>query len=160
MSGGGPLMNLGVYCVQAARYTLGEEPISVTAQFSPVTNRELFLEIEESITWQLNFQSGAVCTSVSSYNYGIDRFFATADEGFFELSPAVSYGPFIGRTSKGEMNFPVINQQAAQMDGIGKLILENKQLPSHIAGEEGRKDMKVLEAIYKAARTGKKVSLI
>jgi predicted dehydrogenase len=157
MSGGGPLMNLGVYCVQSCRYVLGEEPIIVTAQFGTVTNSQLFSEVEESITWQLVFPSGAVCTSSSSYNCDIDRFFATADEGFFELSPAVSYGPFRGKTSKGEMNFPDINQQATQLDGIGSIILENKPLPSHITGEEGLKDVRILEAIYKAAKTGRKV---
>ena len=157
MAGGGPLMNLGVYCVQAGRYILGEEPSSVTAQFGPVTKPALFSEVEESITWQMNFPSGAVCTSSSSYNSNIDRLFASAEKGFFELSPAVSYGPFIGRSSKGPFNFPSINQETAQMDGIGKLILENKKLPDHIIGEEGLRDMKVLEAIYKAAKTEKKV---
>jgi predicted dehydrogenase len=160
MSGGGPLMNLGVYCVQAGRYILGEEPSSVTAQFGPVTKPELFSEVEESITWQLNFPNGAVCTSSSTSNCNIDRLFASADEGFFELSPAISYGPFKGRTSKGEMNFPTINQQTAQMDGISKLILENKQLPDHITGKEGLKDMRVIDAIYKAANIGGKVFLI
>ena len=72
----------------------------------------------------------------------------------------MSYGPFKGRTSKSELNFPDINQQATQCDEIGKVLLDNKQLPSHITGEEGLKDMKVLEAIYKAANTGKKVSII
>jgi len=38
--------------------------------------------------------------------------------------------------------------------------LEAKELPSHIAGEEGIKDVRILQAIYEAARTGKKVSLI
>ncbi len=159
LAGGGPLMNLGVYCVQCSRYVLGEEPISVTAQFGPVTNKQLFSEVEESITWQLTFPSGAVGTSTSTYNCGIDRFFASAADGFFELSPAISYGPFKGRTSKGEMNFPTTNQQAVQCDEIAKVLLENKQLPSHITGEEGLKDMRVLEAIYEAARTGKKVSI-
>ncbi len=159
MSGGGPLMNLGVYCVQAGRYVLGEEPISVTAQFGPITNPDLYKEVEESITWQLNFPSGAVCTSASAYNCGIDRFYASADNGFFELSPAVSYGPFKGRSSEREFNFPVINQQAAQMDGIAKRILENQNLPEHISGIEGSKDMRVIEAIYRAAESGKKVFL-
>ena len=157
MAGGGPLMNLGVYCVQAGRYILGEEPSSVTAQFGPVTNPSLFSEVEESITWQMNFPSGAVCTSSSSYNSNIDRLFASAEKGFFDLSPAVSYGPFVGKSSEGPFNFPAINQQTAQLDGIGKLILENKKLPVHIRGEEGLRDMKVLEAIYKAAKTEKKV---
>jgi len=159
MSGGGPLMNLGVYCVQSNRYVLGEEPLSVTAQFGPVTMPDLFKEVEESITWQLNFPGGAVCTSTSTSNCYVDRFYASAKNGFFELSPALSYGPFKGRTSVGEFNFPTINQQAAQLDGIGKLILENRDLPSHISGEEGLKDMRVLEGIYKAAATGKKVLL-
>tara|TARA_R110000868_G_scaffold131418_2_gene341482 strand:+ start:36136 stop:37263 length:1128 start_codon:yes stop_codon:yes gene_type:complete len=159
LSGGGPLMNLGVYCVQASRYVLGEEPIAVTAQFGSITEPELFTEVEESITWQLQFPSGATATSSSSYNCNIDRFYAGADKGFFELSPAVSYGPFKGRSSNGEFNFPIINQQATQLDAIGKLILENKKLPNHITGEEGLKDMKILEAIYKAANSGGKVML-
>ena len=160
LAGGGPLMNVGIYCVQASRYVLGEEPISVTAQFGPISNKKLFSEVEESITWQLDFPSGAVCNSSSSYNCSVDRFFASADEGFFELSPAVSYGPFKGRTSKGELNFPTINQQTAQIDGIGKLILENKPLPPHITGEEGLKDVRILNAIYESASTEKKISLV
>ena len=159
LSGGGPLMNLGVYCVQSSRYVLGEEPIAVTAQFGPVQHPELYTEVEESITWQLTFPSGAIATSTSANNFGIDRFYASADDGFFELSPAVSYGPFRGRTSKGELNFPAINQQAAQLDGIGQVLLAGEKLPDHIAGIEGLKDLRVLEAIYKAAETGRKVLL-
>ena len=159
MAGGGPLMNLGVYCVQVSRYVTGEEPISVTAQYGPVTMPDLFKEVEESITWQLNFPSGAVCTSATTSNCNIDKFYASAENGFFELSPALSYGPFKGKSSNRVFNFPTINQQTAQLDGIGKLILENKQLPDHISGKEGLKDLKILEAIYKSATLGKKVLL-
>lgn len=159
LSGGGPLMNLGVYCIQAGRYITGEEPVSVTAQFGPVTQPALFGEVEESISWQLIFPSGAVCTSSSTYNCNIDRLYTGAENGFFELSPAISYGPFKGRTSKGELNFPEINQQATQMDEIAKVLLAGKTLPSHISGEEGLKDMRVLNAIYKAAETGRKINL-
>lgn len=157
MAGGGPLMNLGVYCIQCSRYIMGEEPTSVTAQFGPVTHKDLFTEVEESITWQLNFPSGAIATSTSSYNCSVDRVFAAADNGFFELSPAISYGPFKGRTSDGEMSFPEINQQATQCDEIAKVILDGKRLPDHITGKEGRQDVKIIQAIYKAAATGKKV---
>lgn len=157
MAGGGPLMNLGVYCVQSSRYVLGEEPIAVTAQYGPVTMPDRFKEVEENIMWQLYFPSGAVCTSATTANCNIDRFFATADEGTFELSPALSYGPFAGKTSQAAFNFPVINQQAAQLDDIASHILSNKPLPAHISGEEGRKDMRIIEAIYRAANTGKKI---
>ena len=160
LAGGGPLMDLGIYCVQASRYVLGEEPISVTAQFGPVHNKTRFSEVEETISWQMDFPGGALSNCVTSYGFNIDRFYASADEGFFELSPALSYGPFRGRSSKGEIVFPTINQQAAELDGIGKLILENKPLPSHITGEEGIKDIRVMNAIYEAANTGKKISIV
>lgn len=160
LSGGGPLMNLGIYSVQCSRYVLGEEPVAVTAQFGPVTNKKLFREVEELITWQLEFPGGAVATSSSTYNCQIDRVYAGAENGFFELSPAISYGPFKGRSSRGEMNFPVINQQQTQMDEIAKVILAGKPLPDHIAGVEGWKDMKVLNAIYEAAETGRKVMIV
>ncbi len=159
LAGGGPLMNLGVYCVQSGRYVTGEEPVSVTAQFGPVNSKELFSEVEESITWQLVFPGGAICTSSSTYNCSIDRFFASAENGTFELSPGISYGPFKGKTSKGEFNFPEINQQQTQCDEIAKVLLQNKQLPNHINGEEGWKDVRILEAIYEAAATGKRVLL-
>lgn len=159
LAGGGPLMNLGVYCVQCSRYVLGEEPVSVTAQYGPITDQALFSEVEESITWQLVFPSGAVATSTSTYKCGIDRFYASTDEGFFELSPAISYGPFKGRTSNGELNFPVINQQGTQCDEMSKVILAGNALPDHISGNEGLRDVRILQAIYRAADTGKKIPL-
>lgn len=157
--GGGPLMDLGVYCIQASRYILGEEPITVTAQFGTIHNKQIFSETEESISWQMEFPSGAMANCNTSVSYNIDRLYASADEGSFELSPALSYGPFEGKSSTGPLKFPVINQQQTQMDEIAKLLLENKKLPSHITGEEGLKDIKVINAIYKAAETGKKVAL-
>ena len=159
-AGGGALINLGLYCIQSCRYVLGEEPVAVSAQFGAVNNKIRFSQVEESITWQMEFPSGAMSNCVTSYGFGVDRFYASADEGFFELSPALSYGPFKGRTGKGELNFPIINQQATQLDEIGKLILAEKPLPNHITGEEGLKDIRIIQAVYQAARTGKRVSLI
>jgi predicted dehydrogenase len=159
ISGGGPLMDLGIYCIQASRYVLGEEPVSVTAQFGAVNNKTRFAEVEESISWQMVFPSGAVSNCISSYGFNVDRFYASADEGFFELSPGLSYGPFKGMTSKGELNFPTINQQATQLDEIGKLILENKPLPNHITGEEGLKDIRIIYSVYDAAKTGNRILL-
>ncbi|MEM9723035.1 MAG: Gfo/Idh/MocA family oxidoreductase [Bacteroidota bacterium] len=160
LAGGGVLMNLGVYCIQSNRYILGEEPVSVSAQFSPKTRPELFKEVEENISWQLNFPSGAVGTSNCTSNCHIDHLYASAENGFFELDPGLGYGPFNGRTSEKKFNFPTINQQAAQMDGISKCILENKPVPNHVAGIEGLKDLKVIDAIYKSAETGREIKII
>lgn len=159
LAGGGPLMDVGIYCIQAIRYTLGEEPIAVTAQLGPVTDKLRFSEVEESIRWQFEFASGAISNSTTSYNANIERFYAAAEKGYFELRPAYGYGPLKGRTSNGELNLPIVNHQTAQMDGIGQLLLENKPLPSHITGEEGLKDVRLMMAIYKAAKTGKRVKL-
>lgn len=157
LSGGGPLMDLGIYCIQSARYVLGEEPIAVTAQFGTINDKDRFSETEESISWQMEFPSGAVANCNTSCGFYVDRFYASADEGFFELSPALSYGPFVGKTSEKELKFPVINQQKTQLDEICKLLVENKKLPNHITGEEGLKDIKVINAIYKAAEQGKRI---
>ncbi len=159
LSGGGPLTNLGVYCIQAARYITGKEPVSVTAQFSPITRPDLFKEVEEALTWQMRFDSKTVATCSSSYSYGIDRLYASAEDGFFELSPAISYGPFVGKTSKGPLSFPEIDQQQTQMDAIATYILDNKPLPEHISGIEGLLDVKIIEAVYKAAESGKEVKV-
>lgn len=150
-------MDLGIYCVQSCRYVLGEEPIAVTAQIIPTRAPKLFSEVEESIIWQMEFKNGVVGNCTTSLGFNVDRFFATADDGQFELSPGLSYGPFKGKTTTGVLDFPVINQQAAQLDAIGKLILENKPLPSHITGEEGLKDINIIESIYKAAQTRQRV---
>ena len=159
LSGGGPLMDLGIYCIQATRYISGEEPIAVTAQFGPINDKKRFSETEESISWQMEFPSGLIGNGNTSCGYNIDRTYASADEGSFELSPGLSYGPYEGKTSKGPLKFPPIRQQQKQLDEISKALLANQNLPDHITGEEGLKDIKIINAIYKAAETGKKILL-
>jgi predicted dehydrogenase len=159
-AGGGPLMDVGVYCIQACRYITGEEPISVSAQFGPVTDLTRFAEVEESISWQFEFPGGVVTNSFSSYKTNIEHLIVKCDEGWFETSPSFSYGPLKGRTSKGEMNLPVVYHQTYQMDGIGKAFVETSKFPSHISGEEGLRDVRLLNKIYEsAANGGKKLML-
>src|SRR4051812_4686370 len=53
LAGGGPLMDLGVYCVQGVRYTSGMEPVSVIAKEGMKTNQEKFKDVEQSISWEM-----------------------------------------------------------------------------------------------------------
>jgi predicted dehydrogenase len=159
MAGGGPLMDVGIYCVQGARYTLGMEPISVTAQYGPVTDQERFKEVEESISWQLTFPEGVTVDGFSSYKTNVETMFASCDKGNFEMSPAWSYGPLKGRNPNGEMKLPVVHHQTYQMNGMAPYFRSKEPLPDHFSGVEGLKDMKILMAIYEAARTGKRVKL-
>lgn len=159
LAGGGALMDVGIYAIQGARYVTGEEPLSVTAQFSPKTDPQKFKDIEETLFWQFQFPSGAVSNSTTSYTAGVERLYASCQDGWFELSPAFGYGPLKGRTSKGPIEMPVVNHQASHMDGVCKDLLDGKKLPDHVTGEEGLRDVRLLQAIYRAAETGRKIDL-
>ena len=160
LAGGGAMMDIGVYSINGARYMVGEEPIWVTAQETK-TDPEKFKEgVDETITFQLGFPSGAIASCLSTYsmNY-LDKFLLNGSDGFAELQPATGYGPIKGRTNKGELSHPHVPHQAVQMDEMAGIILEEKKNRVPVDGEEGLKDMKIIDAIYKAVKSGKKETL-
>ena len=158
LAGGGCLMDMGIYALQATRYLSGEEPAEVTA-ITTVTNPDWFKEVEESIVWQMKFPSGLIAKCASTYNFsGMQRFTVHAADGWYELNPAFNYGRIRGNRSDGQsIAFDNINQFAAEMDDFSQCILENR--PTRVPGEEGLRDVKIMTAIYEAAQTGKTVSL-
>jgi predicted dehydrogenase len=160
LSGGGAMMDIGIYSINGARYMIGEDPIWVTAQETK-TNPEKFKEgIDETIQFQLGFPGGAVASCLSTYSLNnLDKFFLNGDKGFAEMQPSTGYGPIQGKTHKGELTQPHMTHQTFQMDGMAEIILEGKQPIVPVDGEEGVKDMKIIDAIFEAARTGKKVAL-
>ena len=157
LAGGGPLMDVGIYCVQAACYNVGEDPVAVTAQFGEVTRPEFFDEVEQSITWQMEFPGGATADCSSSYNKSENFFNTEAENGWWRLQPAYSYSGIDGETSEGPMDYPQVNQQARQMDAFAECIRQNKE--SRVPGEMGLRDVQILMAIYEAARTGQRVEI-
>lgn len=160
LAGGGSLMDIGIYAINGARYMVGEEPSWVTAQETK-TKPEKFKEgVDETIQFQFGFPGGAVASCLSTYNMGnLDRFFLNAEKGFAELQPSTGYGPIKGRTNKGELTQPHNTHQTVQMDEMAGIILDGKQPIVPINGEEGLKDLKIIDAIYEAVKTGKKVTL-
>jgi len=156
-SGGGPLMDLGIYCVQGSLYTIGELPVSVTAKFGKKDDPQKFATVEQSISFQLQFPSGATAECNTSYADKQNLLRAEAEKGWFELSPAYGYDGLKGRTSRGPMDIINVNQQAFQMDDFANCVIKNKK--SKVPGEMGLRDVKILMAIYEAAVTGKKVKL-
>ena len=149
-------MDLGIYCIQASRYCTGEEPLAAVAS-TEKTDEVKFADVEETVRWQLEFPSGIITTSMCSYNLQANRLKLTAEKGWLELRSAFSYNGISGRTNDGKIEFPFVNQQALQMDGFSRCILD--QLPSDADGEEGLKDMRVIEAIYKSVQTGTKAAV-
>ncbi|MDB5152047.1 MAG: Gfo/Idh/MocA family oxidoreductase, partial [Mucilaginibacter sp.] len=153
MAGGGGLMDMGIYSIQGTRYTLGQEPIAVTAT-QEKTRPDFFKEVDETVFWELEFPGGFVAKGKSSYNHDWSYLHVEAEHGKFGLEPAFGYGGIDGYTPKGPMPFPQIIQQAAQMDDFANCVMQNKQ--SRVPGEEGMKDMKVVDAIYRSLDSGKK----
>ncbi len=159
-AGGGPLMDVGIYCVQASRYVTGEEPLSVTAQYGPITEPSIFKDVEQSISWQFEFPGNATVNGFSSYRSNIEQLYVSATKGWIQLSPAYSYGPIKGSTNSGPLNMPIVHHQTVMMEEVCKSFIETGKFPEHMNGMEGLRDMKILMSIYEAAATGKKISLM
>ena len=159
LAGGGAMMDVGVYALNGARYATGEEPVWVTAQETK-TDKVKFAEVDETVTFQLGFPSGVIASCGTTYNFNnYERLYVIGDKGFAELSPAFGYGPIQGRTHLGPMNQPLITHQAAQMDGLADCILNGTPDPG-MTGEEGLKDMVVVDAVYESLRkNGEKIYL-
>jgi len=157
LSGGGALMNMGCYAIQGLIYGSGENPIAVSAQeFS--TRPKYFKETDETVTAQFEFGSGATGEMLTSHNQNANKLRVNCENGWYELDPASTYIPLAGRTAQGELNFHQESQQKLQMDDFSKHILFGA--PNLAPGEMGKRDMIIVEAIYKSIREGgKKQSL-
>jgi len=158
LAGGGPLMDLGIYCMQGVQYITGMEPLAVTAQTFPISDKEKFIDVEETLAWQMEMPNGLIAECRTSYSESANFLRAEADKGWFELKPAFNYGGLKGGTSDGKtIEYPRLSQQARQMDGIAQSIKKNQ--PSIVPGEMGRRDVKIIEAIYEAMNSGKRVAI-
>jgi predicted dehydrogenase len=160
LSGGGSMMDIGIYAVNGARYMIGEEPTWVTAQETKTDPVKFKEGVDETIQFQFGFPGGATASCLSTYSMNnLDRFFLNGEKGFAEMQPSTGYGPILGRTHKGELTHPHITHQTVQMDEMSDIILQNKKPVVSADGEEGLKDMKIIDAIFLAVKTGKRVDL-
>ncbi len=157
LAGGGPLMDVGIYCVNAGRYITGLEPLTVEAFEGPKNDTEKFKTVEESLTWRMKYANGVIAQCSCSYSEYQNHLHVDAEKGWFVLAPAFSYSGLNGKSSDGKMDLPHINQQAAQMDDFALAIINKR--PTSVPGEMGRQDVKILQAIYKSMDTGQKVEI-
>jgi len=153
--GGGAMYDMGVYSLNAARYCSGEEPIAVTARHS--TKRpEIYTEVDETTHFELEFPSGARAECATSLGMGMNDLHVDYENGWASLSPFQSYNGIRGEASDGRrFDARIPNQQARQMDDDALAILEGR--PLLVPGEEGRRDISVVEAVHEAARKGERV---
>lgn len=160
--GGGPLGDVGVYCLNASRYILGEEPAEVTAMKIQPNDDPRFAEVPATVTWQLRFPSGAMAINSCSFDSSrSERYRVTCTEGWYELEPAFGYGGqrlHIGQgRQRQEILLPYINHFTAEMDHLSQQIMNNKE--SWTPGEEGLRDIEIMAKIEEAAETGKVVKI-
>ena len=148
----GALYDLGVYCVQAALYTAGMNPVRVTAK-SSTQRPEIFKEVPETWEWVLEFADGRKADGMASYGRDANHVRAEVEKGLIEIAPAYGYGGQKGKTPDGLMTFEKVNQQALQIDGQVAAILN--KTPILVPGEMGARDIMVINGIMEAAATGK-----
>jgi len=166
LAGGGPLPDVGIYCINAARFLSGEEPLEVSGQLVQLTQDPRFREVETSVQFTLKFPNGYTATCSCSYDTHRSQFLRIqGTEGWAELNPAYAYhGLRLHLGHKLEQEDAVIepriqekNQFTLEIDHMARCVTKDR-VP-HTPGEEGLQDMRIIEAIYESARTGKTVAL-
>jgi glucose-fructose oxidoreductase len=162
MAGGGSMMDIGIYALNAARYLTGEEPTEVYAMISTTPNDPRFAEVEENVTFQLRFPSGILANCVSSYGTSFNKFRVNKKLGAFELDPATSYTGLRMRVFRPggvieDRSLPQRDHFQLEMDHFSDCIANNTEPLT--PGEDGLKDMRIIEAIYQSGREGKPIKL-
>lgn len=158
--GGGVMYDMGVYAIQGARLATGEEPISVTAQQYTLRPNVYKNGLDETSMAQLVFPSGARAAIMSSYGMNVNHLHVTGSKGTLMMDPYSAYSGVKGVWSDGgKINHPFDTpyEQTKQMDDDAEAIMNKK--PMLVPGEEGLRDIKIVEAIYQAARTGREVKI-
>lgn len=157
LGGGGAIMDLGVYAIQGARRVIGELPVAVTAQ-GYIRDKTIFKDIYETMTFQMEFPGGAISNSTTTYISYVDRLYATTGYRWFGLQPAFNAMGTLGDSSEGKIAFKTpAYQQIQQMDAFAQSIRDNTEPLA--SGEEGMKDLRIIEAIKQAADTGNRVEV-
>ena len=166
LAGGGCMPDVGVYCLNAARFLSGEEPYEVQASVTQPKDDPRFVEVEASCQVIAKFPSGFTATFNTAYNAHKSQFLRVEGTGAFaELNPAFAYHGIKMKYAKLEDGTELAvepqleekDQFAAEMDHFALCV--QKDLQPHTPGEEGLQDQRITDAIYESARTGRVVKL-
>ena len=151
--GGGAMYDMGVYALNAARYCTGLEPISVSAT-QHTTRPDVFRGVDETMRFQLQFPHGIVADCSTSFGENMNRLHVACEDGWYEMSPFQEYDGNAGKASDGSVFDatlgPKPRMQAEQMDQDALAILGGT--PLRAPGEEGVRDLRVLDAIFASAK--------
>jgi predicted dehydrogenase len=160
--GGGPVYDMGTYCINAARYLFQADPTSVMAFSANFTNKK-FRQIDEMTSVLMRFPDERLATFTCSFGAAdVSRYTLIGTKGSLTAEPAYDYSMALKhRLTIGEKtttrSFPKRDQFAAEVMYFSDCILRNRQ--PEPSGLEGLADIRIIRAIYESAKTGKIVDL-
>jgi predicted dehydrogenase len=160
--GGGTLYDLGIYCINAARYLFQDEPREVIA-YSAAREDPRFKNIDEMTAAVLRFSRDRLATFTSSFGASdVSSYEIVGTKGTARLDPAYEYAfplklyvTIDGKTRS--QTFPKRDQFAPELLYFSDCILKNKD--PEPSGAEGLADVRTIEALYRSAKTGKTVKM-
>ena len=158
LGGGGPLLDLGIYPLNAIRHITHEEPVGFSAVVSTRDHSGRFAEVEQSLEWTMKFPSGIIASCGCSYGQSAPGFLnINGDRGSLQMAPAFNYDGLHLHGSAGGRQIDELSlgkapyQFAIEADHFADCVRNGTEPRS--PGEEGLKDMLAIEAIYRAAGT-------
>jgi glucose-fructose oxidoreductase len=156
--GGGALYDLGVYSVNAIRYASGEEPVRVLRARRDTTRPDVFRDVDEITEFELELPSGTRGFGKASRADSDNFLEVEAERGTYRLEPMQAYTGVSGEASDGKkLDREIDSQQAQQMDDDAKAILTGGKPMT--PGEEGLRDIRIINAIQEAVKTGNPVTV-
>lgn len=157
--GGGALYDMGVYSINGLRYNFGQEPIRVVTARQWSSRPAEFLEVDEHTEFELEFPDGVIAYGKTSVGEELNHLRVECASGWYELRPLQEYTGITGTTSDGQIFATTIpHQQAKQMDEDAKAIMDGT--PMLVPGEEGLRDVRIVQAILQCAETQQPVELV
>jgi predicted dehydrogenase len=161
--GGGPLYDIGIYCINAARYLFGCEPQEVVALTATAPDDARFSDIEEQVSAVLRFPGERLATFTASFGAAsASSYTVVGSDGSLRLEPAYTHRgrrELQLRTRRGERHrsFPDRGQVAPELIYFADCILHDRE--PEPSGWEGLHDVTIIEAILDSARTGRKMAI-
>jgi len=155
--GGGVMYDMGVYPIQGVRMGTGMEPIAVVSAKTSTNRPEIYKDgLDEIAIATLEFPGGVTADIKTSFAENINFLNIACDGGEIKVAPYQPYAGIRGTSPLGEINFPydVPWQQAKQMDDDCLSIMNGQSM--QVPGEEGQRDIRIVEAVYAAAKTGQR----